>query len=60
MKVINYLKDLCRKRSQRFVSLGQDGPNMYFIDCYSGKVYRLGRDYRTGREEIAAIMGMML
>lgn len=54
-KVIDYLKCLVIKRNPRFVSLGQDGPLMYFIDCYTGDVWRLGKDYSDSFEKAVRI-----
>ena len=56
MNVIKYLQKLYIRRTPRFVSLGQEGGNMYFIDCYNGKIYRLHKDYQTDFEVISTIM----
>lgn len=55
MRIMNYIKSLCMQRRQRYVSLGQTERGMFFIDCYTCKIYRLANDYRTDCEVVAVV-----
>lgn len=58
--MINHLNNLLVRyrcgKLPRYVNLGQVREDMYFIDCYSSKIYKLSRDFRGEREYIATIM----